>query len=340
MDPTGYYWQGARYYDPVGGRFLSPDPLGHEASMDLYSYADGDPVNFMDPDGRFGKGATWSAWGALEGTADLAQNVVGSGLYGAMQVADYALGGNDASLFKQYWDNTKAMGSGLAGVAENLGGAGGYWMLRGMDYVSGGNEAQPMQQYWNNVQGMGVGASGGQDRSAAFRWGAGLMAVGSMFVGGEFGTAGKLGRAGEMANATVQAGRMAAKSGGNSFTRFFYDPRPFRQVSTEYWASHGPANGQSLHHWLIPQRATRIPDGIRNAGFNLVQLPAMQGTFHRSLGLNQWMGFARNWGPQARFNAGLVENTIKVGIPAAGAGVGYLGYEVGSLIYDSAFGDK
>ncbi|MBI5396095.1 MAG: RHS repeat-associated core domain-containing protein [Verrucomicrobia bacterium] len=48
------------YYDPVAGRFLSPDPLGHEASMDLYSYANGDPVNFMDPDGRFGKNAAAS----------------------------------------------------------------------------------------------------------------------------------------------------------------------------------------------------------------------------------------------------------------------------------------
>ena len=43
------------YYDPVGGRFLSPDPLGHEMSMDLYSYANGDPVNFCDPDGRCGQ---------------------------------------------------------------------------------------------------------------------------------------------------------------------------------------------------------------------------------------------------------------------------------------------
>ncbi|MFA7005195.1 MAG: RHS repeat-associated core domain-containing protein [Verrucomicrobiia bacterium] len=60
MDPTGYYWQGARYYDPVGGRFLSPDPLGHEASMDLYSYANGDPINGCDPDGRFGKNSSSS----------------------------------------------------------------------------------------------------------------------------------------------------------------------------------------------------------------------------------------------------------------------------------------
>ena len=38
----------ARTFD----RWISPDPLGHAASMDLYSYASGDPVNGLDPDGR------------------------------------------------------------------------------------------------------------------------------------------------------------------------------------------------------------------------------------------------------------------------------------------------
>ena len=51
-DATGFILMGDRYYDPIAGRFISPDPLGHEASMDLYSYAGGDPVNFVDPTGR------------------------------------------------------------------------------------------------------------------------------------------------------------------------------------------------------------------------------------------------------------------------------------------------
>ncbi len=58
-DETGFYWLGARYYEPTSGRFLSPDPAGHAASMSLYDYANGDPVNQFDPDGRLSVGA-WS----------------------------------------------------------------------------------------------------------------------------------------------------------------------------------------------------------------------------------------------------------------------------------------
>lgn len=53
QDPTGLIWMGARYYDPQSGRFLSPDPIGHPLNLDLYAYANGDPINFWDPDGRF-----------------------------------------------------------------------------------------------------------------------------------------------------------------------------------------------------------------------------------------------------------------------------------------------
>lgn len=56
VDPSGFFYLGARYYDGTSGRFLSPDPLGHSASMDLYSFADGDPLNNFDADGRFVSG--------------------------------------------------------------------------------------------------------------------------------------------------------------------------------------------------------------------------------------------------------------------------------------------
>ncbi|MCS7064568.1 MAG: hypothetical protein NZM04_11135, partial [Methylacidiphilales bacterium] len=36
------------------GRFLAADPLGHGSDMSLYGYANGDPVNYIDPTGRAG----------------------------------------------------------------------------------------------------------------------------------------------------------------------------------------------------------------------------------------------------------------------------------------------
>lgn len=53
QDPTGLIWMGKRYYDPRGGKFLSPDSIGYPICLDLYAYAGGDPVNYLDPDGRF-----------------------------------------------------------------------------------------------------------------------------------------------------------------------------------------------------------------------------------------------------------------------------------------------
>lgn len=45
------FHMGSRYYDPVVGRFLSPDTLQQFASG--YEYAANDPLTFVDPDGNF-----------------------------------------------------------------------------------------------------------------------------------------------------------------------------------------------------------------------------------------------------------------------------------------------
>lgn len=59
-DDSALVYHGARYFDPVKGRFLSPDPLGVGDALsnvaaplllDLYAYAGGRPDEFFDPDG-------------------------------------------------------------------------------------------------------------------------------------------------------------------------------------------------------------------------------------------------------------------------------------------------
>ena len=70
----GLYHLGARYYDPALGRFLSEDPAGVAASLNLYQYAGNEPVNGRDPSGFD------TAFPAPQGVADNEQPWYLSGL--------------------------------------------------------------------------------------------------------------------------------------------------------------------------------------------------------------------------------------------------------------------
>lgn len=50
-DASGLLYRRNRYYDPMGGQFTQPDPIGLAGGLNLYGYANGDPINFSDPFG-------------------------------------------------------------------------------------------------------------------------------------------------------------------------------------------------------------------------------------------------------------------------------------------------
>lgn len=65
--PSGLCLAPARPYDPALGRWLSRDPLGESAGLNLYLYVNNDPLNTTDP---LGLVATWNAtyhpnWAAI-----------------------------------------------------------------------------------------------------------------------------------------------------------------------------------------------------------------------------------------------------------------------------------
>jgi RHS repeat-associated protein len=51
-DPeTGLHYNYFRYYNPQTGRYITPDPIGLEGGINLFSYAKNNPLKYTDPFG-------------------------------------------------------------------------------------------------------------------------------------------------------------------------------------------------------------------------------------------------------------------------------------------------
>jgi RHS repeat-associated protein len=64
-DGTGLIYYRARSYDPVLGRFISEDPIGLAGGWNWFAYVGGNPVSFVDPEGKTAAVAGLAALGAL-----------------------------------------------------------------------------------------------------------------------------------------------------------------------------------------------------------------------------------------------------------------------------------
>lgn len=75
-DPTDLYYFGARYYDPLVGRFTTRDTvfgsLSDPQSQNKYVYCLNNPHKYIDPDGKaarkFGASYSWSVIGPMFGS--------------------------------------------------------------------------------------------------------------------------------------------------------------------------------------------------------------------------------------------------------------------------------
>jgi RHS repeat-associated protein len=65
QDASGYLYRRNRYVDFATGRFTQEDPLGIAGGLNVYGFANGDPVSYTDPFGLCPNPAA-AGWGSLE----------------------------------------------------------------------------------------------------------------------------------------------------------------------------------------------------------------------------------------------------------------------------------
>jgi RHS repeat-associated protein len=151
---TGLYCHGARYRLPsMGGKFISPDPLGFIGGPNLYAYAHNDPLTWHDPDGEIAHviiGA--AAGGALGGgfylfrvwLTDEEFNWAKLGIYAGAGAASGALaaatfGASAALTAGMGWSATATVVTGGAAAGAVGGATQGFISSGGVTYLETGD---------------------------------------------------------------------------------------------------------------------------------------------------------------------------------------------------------
>jgi RHS repeat-associated protein len=296
---NGLYDARARTYDSMTGQFIQRDRLGYGDSANLYAYVGHDPVNLVDSTGEVAPiiaavviigalaGAGYSVydsyhhperyegWGALKG---FGYTVAGAGV-GALSVlggeAVLAIGGIGASGTVTASSLTLGESALIYGTASAVGGT--TWRL-------GFHGLFPE---YNDAPTIGTVVSDFSFGTAVPIAGPALSIVGRGFANSTFvqGVSRAAGPWRPFGNQRLLVQRL----GSTQVKRWFWDPRTTAWTHRQYWKASGGAHGKHLHHWLIQNQTRSVPHGIRNAGFNKLEIPGS---------LNSWMGgrLAREFG--------------------------------------------
>lgn len=301
-DPdTELNYFGARDYDPAVGVWLTQDPyrgrLNEPMTLHRYGYVMNNPLNYYDPYGYWGESLT-NVWNSASNFVSNTANSIGT--YANEHKTEFVRGvAIGAAVVAATAITVATCGTGAPAAAVIIGatlaGAGAATVSTAATNVSLGRN-------WNQdiVQNTLIGGS----------------------VGLVIGTGGALlqyGVSGTLAS-LKDAATLITKPIGNQWQmageKFFWNPV---KSFSSYWRYSGGAgriagqiNGNSLQHLFFQSASKWIPIGLRNAGFNLLELP---------FAINHWAGgiFWR-------------EMAIRLGVLQLGAYAAYSGWQLGEML--------
>jgi RHS repeat-associated protein len=156
-DGTGLLYRRNRYFNPSTAQFTQEDPIGLAGGLNLYGYANGDPVNFSDPFGL----CPWCAIG-------YAAFELGSSLYDVYDLAKAAVGYKRGSVSGAELSVTAAgVGAGLAFFGGGYGRASREALEAGFKGATNVAEQVAFQSLAGGVgAGKGIVLAGGASKNA------------------------------------------------------------------------------------------------------------------------------------------------------------------------------
>jgi RHS repeat-associated protein len=169
-DPNGLLYMRARYYNPYLCRFLNADPAGFAGGLNLYAYANGNPVSYLDPNGL---GAVGSA------PVDWLRNSAPSSMWDLGSLLNIGGAPPGVPTFGQLWGefaSTWIPGYGSLSVAGSAFAAGDYGLaaIYGVKGIAEGGLflAMPLSLELNAPEGAGVRLALPAPSQVDYSWGA------------------------------------------------------------------------------------------------------------------------------------------------------------------------
>ena len=196
FDPeTNLFYGGARYYDPLSGRFIQFDPIGLAGGINGYAYVKNNPLSYIDPTGLYCLSPY--AIGAISGAAGGAvAGALAGGIAGSAAGGVGAVPGAIAGLF-----GGGALGAASGAIIAGSSAQGAYAGALGSGKTGSGIIGGAV----SGIASYGFGQGGGLNPAAAGGLGGGLGGLFEAALGGAaLGSGAAIGAIGGLVGGAVQ----------------------------------------------------------------------------------------------------------------------------------------